>query len=72
VAGLVRQQKRAQVKSASRVQENLARKTWQENLAGKPSRKIFQPFAQVVATAEQSLRRRRTITHARALEVAQK
>jgi hypothetical protein len=68
VAGLVRQQKRAQVKSASCVQENLARKTWQENLAGKFS----QPFAQVVATAEQSLRRRRTITQARALEVAQK
>jgi hypothetical protein len=68
VAGLVRQQKRAQVKSASRVQENLARKTWQENLAGKFSL----PFAQVVASVEQSLRHRRTITQTGALEVAQK
>jgi hypothetical protein len=65
VGGPARQQKRAQENFK---RENLARKTWQENLAGKFS----QPFAQVVATAEQSLRRRRTITQARALEVAQK
>jgi hypothetical protein len=49
-------------------QENLARKTWQENLAGK----LSQPFAQVVASVEQSLRHGRTIMQAGALEVAQK
>jgi hypothetical protein len=60
VAGLVRQQKRAQVKSASRVQENLARKNWQENLAGKfssRSRKSSQPPNSPFVAGEQSRRR---------------
>jgi hypothetical protein len=39
-----------------------------ENLAGKSGRKAFT----TVATAEQSVRRRRTTTQARALEVASK
>jgi hypothetical protein len=49
-------------------QENLVRKLGKENLAGK----LSQPFAHAVATAEQSLRHRRTIMQAGALEVAQK